>query len=171
MKRGLLLFIFFIVFSGALSAQNFEPKNYRSLAECEQDTIAYLTHNWGLRSPNQFKNRTVGEFLNIYDLPIVSVMLRLGGSERLAVIRLFYMPPEMEESNPQLAEKFHVCLSLERGDKAEDQRPSWQMLNSTFRGLKPYTNVVYPWREEYRELMKDWVLEDVQYNYGIFGEE
>ena len=40
-----------------------------------------------------------------------------------------------------------------------------------FKGLKPYTNVVYPWREEYRELMKDWVLEDVQYNYGIFGSE
>lgn len=171
MKRGLLLFIFCIVFSGALSAQNFVPKNYRSLAECEQDTIAYLKHNWGLRSPNQFKNRTVGEFLNIYDLPIVSVMLRLGGSERLAIVRLFYMPPEMEESNPQMAEKFHVCLSLERGDKAEDQRPSRQMLNSTFKGLKPYTNVVYPWREEYRELMEDWALEDVQYNYGIFGEE
>ena len=51
------------------------------------------------------------------------------------------------------------------------KRPSWQMLNSTFKGLKPYTDVVYPWREEYRELMKDWVLEDVQYNYGIFGEE
>jgi hypothetical protein len=98
-------------------------------------------------------------------------MLRLGGSERLAIVRLFYMPPEMEESNPQMAEKFHVCLSLERGDKAVDQRPSQLMLNSTFKGLKPYTDVVYPWREEYRELMKDWVLEDVQYNYGIFGEE
>ncbi len=86
MKRRLLLFIFCIVFSGTINAQNFVPKNYRSLAECEQDTIAYLTHNWGLRSPNQFKNRTVGEFLNIYDLPIVSVMLRLGGSERLAIV-------------------------------------------------------------------------------------
>ena len=85
---------------------------------------------------------------------------------RVAVIQ-----PEMEESNPQMAEKFHVCLELERGDKAVDQRPSRLMLNSTFKGLKPYTNVVYPWREEYRELMEDWVLEDVQYNYGIFGEE
>lgn len=170
MRKYLILATLLIAFSGTLSAQNFEPKYYRSLSECEQDTIAYLKHNWGLRSTNQFKNRTVGEFLDIYDLPIVSVMLRLGGSERLAIIRLFYMPPEMEESNPQMAEKYHVCLELERGDNAEDQRPSKQMLDPIFKGLKPYTNVVYPWREEYRELMKDWVLEDVQYNYGIFGE-
>lgn len=112
MKRGLLLFIFFIAFSGTINAQNFVPKNYRSLAECGQDTVAYLTHNWGLRSTNQFKNRSVGEFLNIYDLPIVSVMLRLGGSERLAIVRLFYMPPEMEESNPQMAENFTCVCRL-----------------------------------------------------------
>ena len=171
MKRLLLIFFIIIALSDTLSAQNYVPKNYRSLSECGQDTIAYLKHNWGLRSINQFKNRTVGEFLDIYDLPIVSVMLRLGGSERLAIIRLFYMPPEMEESNPQMAEKYHVCLDLARGDNPVDQRPSKQMLDPIFKGLKPYTNVVYPWREEYRELMKDWVLEDVQYNYGIFDAE
>lgn len=72
---------------------------------------------------------------------------------------------------PKWLKNFTCVCRLKEGDKAVDQRPSWQMLNSTFKGLKPYTNVVYPWREEYRELMKDWVLEDVQYNYGIFGEE
>lgn len=144
MKRGLLLFIFCIVFSGALSAQNFVPKNYRSLSECEQDTVAYLTHNWGMGTSFRFYGRTIGDFFDFYDLPIVDVLLRLGGNERLVTIRLFFEPAEKEFSNPKNYNKYHVCLELERGDKAEDQRPSWQMLNSTFKGLKPYTDVVYP---------------------------
>ena len=171
MKRLLLIFFIIIALSNTLSAQNFEPKYYRSLSECEQDTIAYLKHNWGIGTGFRFYERTIGDFFDFYDLPIVDVLLRLGGNERLVTVRFFFEPAEKELSNPKNYNKYHVCLELERGDNAEDQRPSKQMLDPIFKGLKPYTNVVYPWREEYRELMKDWVLEDVQYNYGIFGSE
>ena len=48
------------------------------------------------------------------------------------------------------------------------RRPKLEQVAHYFSGLARDKSIAYPWREEYRELMKDWVLEDVQYNYGIF---
>ena len=42
-----------------------------------------------------------GDFFDFYDLPIVDVLLRLGGNERLVTIRLFFEPAEKEFSNPK----------------------------------------------------------------------
>ena len=169
MKRGLLLFIFFIAFSGTLSAQNIVPKNYRSLSECEQDTIAYLNHNWGVRSSTDYEGKTVGDFLKDYELPIVDIKLSVDQGYNLFSIRLYFKSYEWIQKNaPTEYDKFQVCLLLSFNPDHWVKRLKYV---STFRGLAPAKDVVYPWREEYRELMKDWVLEDVQYNYGIFGEE
>ena len=48
------------------------------------------------------------------------------------------------------------------------KRPKLQQVAPHFSVLANDKGATYPWREEYRELMKDWILEDVQYNYGIF---
>ncbi|MBR2419966.1 MAG: hypothetical protein IKB14_04535 [Rikenellaceae bacterium] len=133
MKRLLLIFFILIALSNTLSAQNFVPKNYRSLSECGQDTIAYLKHNWGIGTGFRFYERTIGDFFDFYDLPIVDVLLRLGGNERLVTVRFFFEPAEKELSNPKNYNKYHVCLELERGDNAEDQRrPDIQRIKTLY---------------------------------------
>ena len=113
MKRGLLLLIFFIAFSGTLSAQNFVPKNYRSLSECEQDTIAYLNHNWGVRSSTDYEGKTVGDFLKDYELPIVDIKLSVDQGYNLFSIRLYFKSYEWIQKNaPTEYDKFQVCLLL-----------------------------------------------------------
>ena len=169
MKRLLLIFFIIIALSDTLSAQNFEPKYYRSLSECEQDTIAYLKHNWGVCSSADYEGKTVGYFLNDYELPIIDIKLSVDQGYNLFSIRLYFKSYEWIQKNASTEyDKFQVCLLLSFNPNHWVKRLKYI---STFRGLTPAKDVVYPWREEYRELMKDWVLEDVQYNYGIFGSE
>lgn len=147
----------------SLGIQHHAPNGYRSLSECEQDTIAYLKANWGLNAQVAFDGITVGTFLNIFELPIERVSLRCDVDGRLCIIYLIFNPNQ-QTADPATWGMGYVTLVLSLANKL----PTIEQLSPTFEGLEPYKEVEYEWRDEYRSLFESYLLDGIQYNGGTF---
>lgn len=148
----------------SLGIQHHAPKGYRSLSECEQDTIAYVEANWGFKSQAYFGDITVGTFLNIFELPIRRVSLRCDAGGRLCTIFLIFHP-DQQTNDPATWGMGYVTLVL----TWSNNYPTIEELSPTFEGLEPYKEVEYEWRDEYRSLFENFLLDDIQYNGGAFS--
>ncbi len=136
-----------------------------SFATFNNDTTAYLTHNWGTRTSGVYHGRTIGEFFSNFELPISSIEISINSVGEVSMVRFYIRNrSELRPSSDEF-DKYSILAWLVF-DSA--RRPELEQVAHRFSGLERDKSVAYTWREEYRELMKDWVLEDVQYNYGIF---
>ena len=167
MKKILLFVILLACVHSAIQAQDVQP-SYTPFDRFGNDTIAYLEHNWGTRTSGAYYDRTIGEFLNNFELPISQIEISINSVGEVSMVRFYIRNKPELQPNSEEFDKYSLLAWLVF-DSAK--RPKLHHVASCFLGLKCDTSVTFTWREEYRELMEDWVLEDVQYNYGIFGED
>lgn len=170
MKKLIFFVLLLISIAGSSSAQGLITlTDYRPLAEFGTDTLAYLQNNWGIHSnsKNRYHGKTIETFLNDFELPIVDIELRMDAyNTTLGFVRFYYRSLKYIESINDYYDHYNVLVVLKFPRLGEDDhRPTYFDVSPTFKGLKPQTDVSYPWREEYRALMKDWLIEDVQFNY------
>lgn len=170
MKKLIFFVLLLISIAGRSSAQGLITlTDYRPLEEFGTDTLAYLQNNWGIHSnsKNRYHGKTIETFLNDFELPIVDIELRMDAyNTTLGFVRFYYRSLKYIESINDYYDHYNVLVLLKSPRLGEDDhRPTYFDVSPTFKGLKPQTDVGYPWREEYRELMKDWLIEDVQFNY------
>ena len=153
-----------VCLSQTIQAQDVQP-SYAPLDRFGNDTIAYLEHNWGTRTSGAYYDRTIGEFLNNFELPISQIEISINSIGEISMVRFYIRNKSELRPNSDEFDKYSFLAWLVFDSI---KRPKLYQVAPYFLGLKCDKSVTYPWREEYRELMKDWVLEDVQYNYGIF---
>lgn len=164
MKKILLFVILLACVHSAIQAQDVQP-SYTPFDRFGNDTIAYLEHNWGTRNSGAYYDQTIGHLLNNFELPISNVEISINSVGEVSMVRFYIRNKSELQPNSEEFDKYSLLAWLVF-DSAK--RPKLHQVASYFLGLKCDTSVTFTWREEYRELMKDWVLEDVQYNYGIF---
>lgn len=167
MKKILLFVILLACVHSAIQAQDVQP-SYTPFDRFGNDTIAYLEHNWGTRTSGAYYDRTIGEFLNNFELPISQIEISINSIGEVSLVRFYIRNKSELRPNSDEFDKYSILIWLVF-DSAK--RPKLHQVASCFLGLKCDTSVTFTWREEYREFMKDWVLEDVQYNYGIFDRD
>ena len=167
MKKILLFVILLVCVHSAIQAQDVQP-SYTPFDRFGNDTIAYLEHNWGTRTSGAYYDRTIGEFLNNFELPISQIEISINSVGEVSMVRFYIRNKPELQPNSEEFDKYSLLAWLVF-DSAK--RPKLHQVASCFLGLKCDTSVTFTWREEYRELMKDWALEDVQYNYGIFDRD
>ena len=170
MKKLIFFVLLLISIAGSSSAQgSIVLTDYRPLEEFGTDTLAYLQNNWGIHSnsKNRYHGKTIETFLNDFELPIVDIELRMDVDNTiLGCVRFYYRSLKYIESINDYYDHYNVLVVLKFPRLGEDDhRPRYFDVSPTFKGLKPQTDVGYPWREEYRALMKDWLIEYVQFNY------
>ena len=164
MRKIILLILSTVCLSQAIKAQDVQP-SYTPFDRFGNDTIAYLEHNWGTRTSGAYYDRTIGEFLNNFELPISQIEISINSIGEVSMVRFYIRNKSELRPNSDEFDKYSILIWLVFDST---RRPNLEHIAHSFSGLERNQSVVYPWREEYRELMKDWVLEDVQYNYGIF---
>ena len=167
MRKIILLILSTVCLSQAIRAQDVQP-SYAPLDRFGNDTIAYLKHNWGTRTAGTYYNHTIGELLDDFELPISNIEISINSVGEVSMVRFYVRNKAKLRSESGDLDKYSILAWLVF-DSA--RRPKLEQVAHYFSGLARDKSIAYPWREEYRELMKDWVLEDVQYNYGIFGSE
>lgn len=156
-----------VCLSQAIKAQDVQP-SYTPFDRFGNDTIAYLEHNWGTRNSGAYYDQTIGHLLNNFELPISNVEISINSVGEVSMVRFYIRNKSELQPNSEEFDKYSLLAWLVF-DSAK--RPKLHQVASCFLGLKCDTSVTFTWREEYRELMKDWAIEDVQYNYGIFDRD
>ena len=165
MRKIILLILSTVCLSQAIQAQDVQP-SYAPLDRFGNDTIAYLKHNWGTRTAGTYYNHTIGELLDDFELPISNIEISINSVGEVSMVRFYVRNKAKLRSESGDLDKYSILAWLVF-DSA--RRPKLEQVAHYFSGLARDKSIAYPWREEYREVMKDWVLEDVQYNYGIFN--
>lgn len=164
MKKILLFVILLACFHSAIQAQDVQP-NHEPFASFANDTTAYMAYNWGTRTSGAYYDRTIGEFLNNFELPISQIEISINSIGEVSMVRFYIRNKSELRPNSDEFDKYSILVWLVFDST---RRPNLEHIAHFFSGLERNQSVAYPWCEEYRELMKDWALEDVQYNYGIF---
>ena len=164
MRKLILLILSTVCLSQAIKAQDVQP-NYAPLDSFGKDTIAYLKHNWGTKTAGVYYNQTLGKFLTYLELPISDIEISINSVGEVSMVRFYIRNKATLRAEGGDLDKYSILAWLVF-DSAK--RPKLQQVAPHFSVLANDKGATYPWREEYRELMKDWILEDVQYNYGIF---
>ena len=103
--------------------------------------------------------------MNNFELPISQIEISINSIGEISMVRFYIRNKSELRPNSDEFDKYSILVWLVFDST---RRPNLEHIAHSFSGLERDQSAAYPWREEYRELMKDWVLEDVQYNYGIF---
>lgn len=103
--------------------------------------------------------------MNNFELPISQIEISINSIGEVSMVRLYIRNKATLRAEGGDLDKYSILAWLVFDST---KRPNLQQVAPHFSGLANDKSATYPWREEYRELMKDWILEDVQYNYGIF---
>lgn len=164
MRKIILLILSTVCLSQAIKAQDVQP-SYAPLDSFGKDTIVYLKHNWGTKTAGAYYNQTLGKFLTYLELPISDIEISINSVGEVSMVRFYVRNKAKLRSESGDLDKYSILAWLVF-DSA--RRPKLEQIAHYFSGLARDKSIAYPWREEYRELIKDWILEDVQYNYGIF---
>lgn len=167
MKKILLFVILLACVHSAIQAQDVQP-NHEPFASFANDTTAYMAYNWGTRNSGAYYDQTIGHLLNNFELPISNVEITINSVGEVSMVRFYIRNKSELQPNSEELDKYSLLAWLVFDST---RRPNLEHIAHSFSGLKRDQSVAYPWRDEYRELMKDWALEDVQYNYGIFDRD
>lgn len=163
--RIIFLSILMVISFCSVSMAQYTQPSHEPFASFANDTTAYMAYNWGTRTSGAYYNQTIGYLLNNFELSISDIEISINSVYEVSMVRFYIRNKSELRPNSDEFDKYSFLAWLVFDSI---KRPKLYQVAPYFLGLKCDKSVTYPWREEYRELMKDWVLEDVQYNYGIF---
>ena len=88
MKKILLSVILLVCVHSAIQAQDVQP-NHEPFASFANDTTAYMAYNWGTRTSGAYYDRTIGEFLNNFELPISQIEISINSIGEVSMVRFY----------------------------------------------------------------------------------
>ena len=172
MKKSVLFFLAVLVCTTAI-ARKPGYADYKSLSAFSGDTVAYLDHNWGYQTMAVNFDEPLQEFFDRFELPIRSVefmCINMGG-QILSNVRFYIIPcdsvVELEKQRGILLDKcslFSMFVYPWEVENREDL-PDYETIRRSIPELKEKGTVLLPWKEEYKEVIGRYLVQNVQYNW------
>ena len=172
MKKSVLFFLAVLVCTTAI-ARKPGYADYKSLSAFSGDTVAYLDHNWGYQTMAVNFDEPLQEFFDRFELPIRSVefmCINMGG-QILSNVRFYIIPcdsvVELEKQRGILLDK---CSLFSRfvfpwNKEAYKDFPDYETIHRSIPELRKDSMVLLPWKEEYKEVIGRYLVQNVQYNW------
>ena len=170
MKRSIIFLLAVLVCVTAI-ARRPGYADYKPLSAFSGDTVAYLDHNWGYRTMAVNFDEPLQEFFDRFELPIRSVEFTCVNGYVLASVRFYIIPcdsvAKMEKERAGLLDKcslFSMFVYPWEVENSEDL-PDYETINRSIPELKERGSVLLPWKEEYKEVLGRYLVQNVQYNW------
>lgn len=172
MKKS-ILFLLAVLVCVTVIARKPGYADYKPLSAFGGDTVAYLDYNWGYRTMAVNFDEPLQEFFDRFELPIRSVeftCINMGGHV-LSDVRLYIIPcdsvVELEKQRGILLDKcslFSMFVFPWELEGYEDL-PDYETIHRSIPELKERGTVLLPWKEEYREVLGRYLVQNVQFNW------
>ena len=136
-------------------------------------TVAYLDHNWGYRTMAVNFDEPLQEFFDRFELPIRSVefmCINMGG-QILSNVRFYIIPcdsvVELEKQRGILLDKCSLFSRFVFPWNKEGYKdfPDYETIHRSIPELRKDSMVLLPWKEEYKEVIGRYLVQNVQYNW------
>ena len=145
--------------------------DYKPLSAFGGDTVAYLDHNWGYQTMAVNFDEPLQEFFDRFELPIRSVEFMCVNGYVLASVRFYIIPcdsvTELEKRRGVLLNKcslFSMFVFPWELEGYEDL-PDYETIHRSIPELKEKGSVLLPWKEEYKEVLGRYLVQNVQFNW------
>ena len=145
--------------------------DYKPLSAFSGNTVAYLDHNWGYRTMAVNFDEPLQEFFDRFELPIRSVefmCINMGG-QILSNVRFYIIPcdsvVELEKQRGILLDKcslFSMFVYPWEVENREDL-PDYETIRRSIPELKEKGTVLLPWKEEYKEVIGRYLVQNIQF--------
>ncbi|WP_295881252.1 hypothetical protein [uncultured Alistipes sp.] len=170
MKRCVLFFLAVLVCMTAI-ARKPGYADYKPLSAFGGDTVAYLDYNWGIQAMGTNSNAPLQQFFDRFELPIRSVDFTCVNGYVLASVRFYIIPydsvAKLKEERAVLLNKcslFSMYVYPWEVENSEDL-PDYETIHRSIPELKEKGTVLLPWKEEYKEVIGRYLVQDVQFNW------
>ena len=173
MKRSIIFLLAVLVCVTAI-ARKPGYADYKPLSAFSGDTVAYLDHNWGYRTMAVNFDEPLQEFFDRFELPIRSVefmCINMGG-QILSNVRFYIIPcdsvVELEKQRGILLDKCSLFSRFVFPWNKEGYKdfPDYETIHRSIPELRKDSMVLLPWKEEYKEVIGRYLVQNVQYNWG-----
>lgn len=164
-----------LIMCTSASSQNSFPKyeGYKPLSTFSRDTVRYLQYNWGINTGGVYANTRLSEFFKVFELPISELELRCtspGGIDEVSCMFLWLIP-EKEAFRRWKAlgdDGDRYCIYID-GIYPEKGKHSmlYEELHPYIPALKKEGVTIVPWKESYKEVLGSFLVDAIQYNYGL----
>ena len=145
--------------------------DYKPLSAFGGDTVAYLDYNWSAHAMGTNVDAPLQEFFDRFELPIRSVEFTCVNGYVLASVRFYIIPcdsvTELEKRRGVLLNKcslFSMYVYPWEVENSEDL-PDYETIHRSIPELKERGTVLLPWKEEYREVLGRYLVQNVQFNW------
>ena len=170
MKQSILLLSAMFVCLAAI-ARKPGYADYKSLSAFSGDTVAYLDHNWGYQTMAVNFDEPLQEFFDRFELPIRSVEFTCVNGYVLASVRFYIIPcdsvAKMEKERAGLLDKCSLFSRFVIPWNKEGYKdfPDYETIHRSIPELRKDSMVLLPWKEEYKEVIGRYLVQNVQYNW------
>ena len=170
MKKSILFLLAVLVCMTAI-ARKPGYADYKPLSAFGGDTVAYLDHNWGYRTMAVNFDEPLQEFFDRFELPIRSVEFMCVNGYVLASVRFYIIPcdlvAKMEKERAGLLDKYSLFSMFVFPWEVENREdlPDYETIHRSIPELKERGSVLLPWKEEYKEVIGRYLVQNVQYNW------
>lgn len=170
MKKSVLFFLAVLVCTTAI-ARKPGYADYKPLSAFGGDTVAYLDHNWGYQTMAVNFDEPLQEFFDRFELPIRSVEFMCVNGYVLASVRFYIIPcdlvAKMEKEQAGLLDKYSLFSMFVFPWEVENSEdlPDYETIHRSIPELKERGSVLLPWKEEYKEVIGRYLVQNVQFNW------
>lgn len=145
--------------------------DYKPLSAFGGDTVAYLDHNWGYQAMAVNFDEPLQEFFDRFELPIRSVEFTCINGYALSDVRFYIIScdsvAKLKEERAVLLNKCSLfsmfVLPLEK--EGYKDFPDYETIHRSIPELKERGSVLLPWKEEYKEVLGRYLVQNVQFNW------
>ena len=170
MKRS-ILFLLAVLLCVTAIARKPGYADYKPLSAFGGDTVAYLDYNWSAHAMGTNVDAPLQEFFDRFELPIRSVEFTCVNGYVLASVRFYIIPcdsvTELEKRRGVLLYKcslFSMYVYPWEVENSEDL-PDYETIHRSIPELKERGSVLLPWKEEYKEVLGRYLVQNVQFNW------
>ena len=170
MKRS-IIFLLAVLLCVTAIARKPGYADYKPLSAFGGDTVAYLDYNWSAHAMGTNVDAPLQEFFDRFELPILSVEFTCVNGYVLASVRFYIIPcdsvTELEKRRGVLLNKcslFSMYVYPWEVENSEDL-PDYETIHRSIPELKERGTVLLPWKEEYREVLGRYLVQNVQFNW------
>ena len=170
MKRS-IIFLLAVLLCVTAIARKPGYADYKPLSAFGGDTVAYLDYNWSAHAMGTNVDAPLQEFFDRFELPIRSVEFTCVNGYVLASVRFYIIPcdsvTELEKRRGVLLNKcslFSMYVYPWEVENSEDL-PDYETIHRSIPELKERGTVLLPWKEEYKEVLGRYLVQNVQFNW------
>lgn len=164
-----------LIMCTSASSQNSFPKyeGYKPLSTFSRDTVRYLQYNWGINTGGVYADTQLSEFFEVFELPICDVELRCtspGGITEVGYVRIWLLPYDEAIKRRDLygERRDRYCLLVQSILPEIDKHSMlYEELHPYIPALKKEGVTIVPWKESYKEVLGSFLVDAIQYNYGL----